>query len=105
MSTLEQAMRMALEALESCTPADTSTGHVVWPSYDEKAVGDAIAALREALEQQAQVEPVFWYRPRSDGVYEGPIHNTQIENVRKESGAWVPLVPATAQPAQEGGTS
>ncbi len=42
-------------------------------------------------------EPLFWYRPRSDGMYEGPIHNAQIEQVRKQSGAWVPLVPVTAQ--------
>jgi hypothetical protein len=36
-----EAMKQALEALESCTPADTSTGHVVWPSYDEQAVAQA----------------------------------------------------------------
>ncbi len=36
-------------------------------------------------------EPLFWYRPRSDGFYEGPIHNAQIETVRQESGAWKPL--------------
>lgn len=35
--------------------------------------------------------PLFWYRPRSDGGYEGPLHNDQIEDVRKASGAWVPL--------------
>lgn len=39
----------------------------------------------------AQQEPLFWYRPRSDGLYEGPIHNAQIERARKESGGWVPL--------------
>lgn len=36
-------------------------------------------------------EAVFWYRPRSDGGYEGPIHSDSIEAVRKESGAWLPL--------------
>ncbi len=36
-------------------------------------------------------EPLFWYRPRSDGYYEGPIHNAQLEKIRKESGAWHPL--------------
>jgi len=44
-----EAMKLALEALESCTPADTSTGHVVWPSYDEQAVAQAITALRTAI--------------------------------------------------------
>ena len=41
---------------------------------------------------------MFWYRPRSDGCYEGPIHNAQIEQVRKESGGWHPLYTAP-QPA------
>ena len=35
--------------------------------------------------------PVFWYRPRSDGSIEGPILDSLIEEVRKASGAWVPL--------------
>ena len=51
-----EAMKLALEALESCTPADTSTGHVVWPSYDEQAVAQAITALRTAIEQAEKQE-------------------------------------------------
>lgn len=43
-------------------------------------------------------EPLFWYRPRTDGGYEGPLHNGQIGDVRKASGAWVPLF-AGAAPA------
>ena len=47
-------------------------------------------------------EPLFWYRPRSDGGCEGPLHNGQIEDVRKASGAWVPLfagaAPVSADP-------
>lgn len=39
-------------------------------------------------------DPVFWYRPASDGSYYGPIHHSAIEDVRKISGAWVPLVHA-----------
>jgi hypothetical protein len=46
-------------------------------------------------------EPLFWYRPCSNGMYEGPIHNAQIEEVRKQSGAWVPLVTATTPPAAQ----
>jgi hypothetical protein len=45
-------------------------------------------------------EPLFWYRPCSNGMYEGPIHNAQIEEVRKQSGAWIPLVPAAPPAAQ-----
>lgn len=51
-------MRKALEALDSCTPGDYSTGHVIGPSYDEKAVGEAIIALRAELERLEAVEPV-----------------------------------------------
>ena len=51
-----EAMKQALEALESCTPADTSTGHVVWPSYDEQAVAQAITDLRTAIEQAEKEE-------------------------------------------------
>ncbi|WP_286938943.1 hypothetical protein [Achromobacter sp. UBA4530] len=40
--------------------------------------------------------PLFWYRPRSDDGHEGPIHNDRIEEVRKQSGAWVPLYPGFA---------
>ena len=47
--------------------------------------------LYTATAAQPAQEPLFWYRPRSDGFYEGPIHNAQIEQVRKDSGAWVPL--------------
>lgn len=36
-------------------------------------------------------KPLFWYRPCSDGAYEGPIHDSSIEEVRKQSGAWKPL--------------
>lgn len=47
-------------------------------------------------------EPLFWYRPRSDGGYEGPLHNGQIDAVRKASGAWAPLfagaAPVSAEP-------
>lgn len=46
-------------------------------------------------------EPLFWYRPRSDGGYEGPLHNGQIEDARKESGAWVPLFAGAAPVSAE----
>jgi hypothetical protein len=36
-------------------------------------------------------KPVAWIRFCSDGCYEGPIMDEQIENVRKNSGAWTPL--------------
>ena len=57
-------------------------------------------ALRAKIERMERQEPVFWYRKRSDGAYEGPIHNGNIEETRKQSGAWHPLYTLPgAQPA------
>ena len=36
-------------------------------------------------------EPVAWIRYCSDGSYEGPIVDSMMEALRKESGAWTPL--------------
>ena len=36
-------------------------------------------------------EPVAWIRYCSDGSYEGPIVDSMMEDLRKESGAWTPL--------------
>ncbi len=59
-------------------------------------------ALRDALAAAPQAEPMFWVRLCSDGTYEGPIHNSAIERVRKTSGAWSPLhlhpAPSVEQP-------
>ena len=58
--------------------------------------------LRAKIEATEQQEPVFWYRKRSDGAYEGPIHNSSIEETRKQAGARSPLYAlpgAKAQPA------
>lgn len=49
MTLTPQLAQQCLEALESCTPGDWSTGHVIHPSHDEVAVEAAILALREAL--------------------------------------------------------
>ncbi|PAS91980.1 MAG: hypothetical protein CGU28_17150 [Candidatus Dactylopiibacterium carminicum] len=73
-----------------------------WPDDDPRrhncdAMGcgrsHVLARIKKGATAPAAVtdEPVFWYRPRSDGGYEGPIHNASIENVRKRSSAWVPL--------------
>lgn len=58
--------------------------------------GDADQAPRP--QHDARQEPVFWFRPRSDGGFEGPIHNSALEEVRKASGAWVGLY-ATQSPS------
>lgn len=35
--------------------------------------------------------PVAWIRFCSDGSYEGPIHDSQMDELRRRSGAWTPL--------------
>ena len=46
----QDVMRLALEALNSCTPGDWSTGHVIDPYFDEKMADAAIAALEGSLD-------------------------------------------------------
>lgn len=36
-------------------------------------------------------QPLFWVRVKSDGGYEGPLHDSLLEDVRKKSGEWLPL--------------
>ena len=56
--------------------------------------------LRAKVAEIERQEPVFWWRPCSDGTYEGPLHNNSIERVRKLSGAWSPLYALpSAQPS------
>jgi len=52
---------------------------------------EGVIAYPAVAQPAASAEPMFWYRPRSDGGYEGPLHNERIEEVRKRCGAWVPL--------------
>lgn len=59
---------------------------------DDETVEQFVLSYVRSLEQpQGEQEPLFWYRPCRDGLYEGPLHKSQIERVRKESGGWVPL--------------
>lgn len=53
------------------------------------------------LQADAEVgKPMFWVRLCSNGMYEGPLHDAQIENIRKVSGAWTPLYTRPQQAAQ-----
>lgn len=49
-------------------------------------------------------QPLFWVRVKSDGGYEGPIHDSQLEDVRKKSGEWLPLALARGIPEMESRT-
>ena len=52
-ATLEQL----IESLETCSPGDYSTGYVIHPSFDAKAVDAAITAGRAALANAEQQVP------------------------------------------------
>ena len=69
--TDKEALKMALDALESCTPLDTSSSYVIYPWHDEKLVDKAISVLKERLladpmyevqrlGQEIEQEPVAW---------------------------------------------
>ena len=49
MNKTTEALNLAEEALESCDAGDYSTGHVIHPSFNNKTVDEALAAIREAL--------------------------------------------------------
>ena len=53
----KEALKLALEALESCDAAHITDGGRQW--YDEKLVDKAITAIKESLAQPEQ-EPVAW---------------------------------------------
>ena len=50
-SRLKDAASLALEALESCSPEDTSTSHVIYQSFDQELVDRAGEALSEVLSE------------------------------------------------------
>ena len=74
-----------------------------WGPDEGKPIDGQYPLFRAAGAQPVQQGPLFWYRPCSDGGYEGPISNGSIEDVRKRSGAWIPLVaaPVQAQPVPD----
>ena len=97
----DEALKLALELLDKqwqCTQVWSLEEAQDVADNIREALADHIVDANKMVEQPAQQqEPVFWYRPCSNGMYEGPLHNAQIERIRKESGAWHPLY--TSPPA------
>lgn len=95
----EEAVRQALAAQVPVAwlidwPDEPELGHYLSESpADNGRSRPLILADSASQASEAARDAMFWYRPRSDGGYEGPIHNDRIEYVRKLSGAWVPLYP------------
>lgn len=97
MTTTPQAALLSDDEINSIW-SDGPPGSVLtpWGIAKIRAIEQAVIAKLQATQ-----EPMFWVRLRSDGGYEGPIHNDAIEKVRKMSGAWRPLYLHALQPAQE----
>jgi hypothetical protein len=55
-----EVLKQALDALESCTPQDTSTGHVIHAWHDEELVNKSITSLRQAIAELESQEPCGW---------------------------------------------
>ena len=82
---------------------------------DKDIAREALAAIREALSdhipdatkmvaEPVKQEPVFWYRPIDEDVYEGPVHNDSVcgKMWRDEKpGEWLPLYAAPVQPVKQ----
>lgn len=66
---------------------------------ERHAKADHLLGVIANAGKAASAEPVAWIRFRSDGGWEGPIHNGQIDEVRRSSGAWTPLYASPQQPA------
>lgn len=104
----------------TCTHESTHRGGAIWticdncdakwaddrggfkPHEDAPAVARARAML--ASGPPASPDTIAWIRYCSDGAYEGPIHDSQMDDIRRKSGAWTPLGrlrPALPKPETE----
>jgi len=54
----------------------------------------AITAIKQARSAPVQ-EPLFWYKPHPNGMFNGPIHNAQLGDILRGSEEWVPLYATT----------
>lgn len=59
---MSDAIKLAIEALESCTDGDYSTGHVINPDFDRTMVEAALAALRAQPDLSELVKNAARYR-------------------------------------------
>ncbi len=46
---LLESLKKCFDALESCTPSDYSTGHIIYPSFDESLVADAYCKAERSI--------------------------------------------------------
>ena len=82
-ATLEQL----IESLETCSPGDYSTGYVIHPSFDAKAVDAAITAGRASL---ANAEPTGWQKiETAPATANNVLAFSESGNMKIETGFWL----------------
>ena len=79
----KEAMKLALEALESCGEDEwyTEDDFGMSQTYDEKKVENAITSLRQAIAEAEKQEPVAWMWK----------DETITTDPDREDGTWTPL--------------
>ena len=75
MTPQTEALKLALEALESCDVAHITDGGHQW--YDEKLVDKAITAIEEALSTKCVVQPVVAEQHKQEPVYQIKLYGSQ----------------------------
>jgi hypothetical protein len=81
--TKDEALDLALEALIDLT------NEMIDQDFVNQGM-DAITAIKQARSAPVQ-EPLFWYKPHPNGMFNGPIHNAQLGDILRGSEEWVPL--------------
>lgn len=99
---LRDLVREALSAAESCGHPLGGASALRRASEAEKELWAANDRITAPAEPAPEAEPLFWYRPCGDGMYEGPHHHKSVGGamLREEKpGEWVPLFGHAAAPA------
>jgi hypothetical protein len=94
------------DVLAPAAPAEQPFGQ--WCREEGRRLLGKCTPGKMVEDDPAQAYPIAWVRFCSDGSIEGPIMDAYMEDVRKSSGAWTPLVarsevraPAPAEPKGE----
>ncbi|MBB3802029.1 hypothetical protein FHR47_002277 [Xanthomonas arboricola] len=74
--------------IDTAEPLDYYYTQEQMRAFAAEAVANAISNW-----QNEMGEPQAWIRHCSDGCIEGPIAHHQCEQVRRDSGVWMPLYP------------
>lgn len=89
-----EAMKQALEALESCYSSKTSMHR----SFSETKVNSSITSLRQAIAEAEKQEPVAWVETHDNGEV-----NWGVETVISDDPSWLdrPMPVYTAPPQRQ----